>query len=95
MVSQCFILILSIGWHKEEFYMLPGYTSGTNNSWKTNVKFYYEGLVILDLIGTIFSLLDALIATSNFHSQNVLADFWWGDTEYGLGLKRIIENGCG
>jgi hypothetical protein len=39
--------------------MLPGYTSGTNNSWKTNVKFYYEGLVILDLIGTIFSLLDA------------------------------------
>jgi len=54
--------------------MLPGYTSGTNNSWKTNVKFYYEGLVILDLIGTIFSLLDALISTSNFHSQNVLAD---------------------
>jgi hypothetical protein len=75
--------------------MLPGYTSGTNNSWKTNVKFYYEGLVILDLIGTISSLLVALIATSNFHSQNVLADFWWGDTEYGLGLKRIIENGCG
>ena len=56
--------------------MLPGYTFGTNNSWKTNVKFYYEGLVILDLIGTIFSLLDALISTSHFHSQNVLADFW-------------------
>ena len=74
--------------------MLPGYTSGTNNSWKTNVKFYYEGLVILDLIWTIFSLLDALIATSNFHSQKVLADFWWGDTEYGLGLKRIIGNVC-
>jgi hypothetical protein len=57
--------------------MLPGYTSGTNNSWKTNVKFYYEGLVILDLIGTIFSLLDALISTSNFHSQNVLGDKHW------------------